>query len=86
MRILGTETFVLEGDPAKQAAKVHEEAAELLLAVKGREPVERVEDEAADVIQAAFNLLDLLGVDYVAVHEAMGRCMERNKARGRYES
>lgn len=86
MRILGTETFVLERDPAKQAAKVHEEAAELLVAVRGGEPAERVEDEAADVIQAALNLLGLLGKDYPAVIGIMGRCMRRNIERGRYES
>jgi NTP pyrophosphatase (non-canonical NTP hydrolase) len=38
-------------------------------------------DELADCIQACCNLADRHGIDLQA---AMGRCRERNRARGRY--
>ena len=83
MQILGTETFRAEEDPAKQAQKCLEEAAELSVAVK-HEDRRRQEDELADYLQAGFNLADLMGIDYTGLVAIMGRCKRRNIARGRY--
>lgn len=44
---------------------------------------QRLADEIADVIQAACNLADRHGID---LQEAMERCEERNRARGRYSA
>lgn len=41
-----------------------------------------LDDELADVIQAACNLADRYGIDLAS---AMERCEKRNRARGRYE-
>lgn len=41
-----------------------------------------LEDEVADVIQAACNLADLYDLD---IEAAMGRCEQRNRERGRYD-
>ena len=42
----------------------------------------RIEDEIADVIQAACNLADRYDLD---IESAMERCKIRNRERGRYE-
>lgn len=91
MEILNTKTFVIEEDAKAQALKVLEEAAELVEAVKCWEVAGRslafktsAVEEAADVMQATLNLLDMMGLDRLDVLEAMRKCKDRNMARGRY--
>lgn len=85
------------GEPKEAAVKVLEEAAEVFASyqVLDREyarandeksymPALRshLEDEVADVIQAACNLANRYNLDLSA---AMKRCEIRNRERGRYE-
>lgn len=91
MKILNTKTFVIEKDAKAQALKVLEEASELVEAVKYWDNGNRAQCfkvpavmEAADVMQATLNLLDMMGLDLPDVLEAMRDCRERNMARGRY--
>lgn len=76
-----------EVEPSKaQALKVGEEAAEVYGAWQLTHLPEdkrrlRMIDECCDTIMAACNLLAALGVHDLM--EAMGRCVQRNRDRGR---
>lgn len=80
-----------------QCCKVHEEAAELMVASKlyvdalcSRDGDGELEyrqemlDEAADVVQALTNLAACMGVTDAELSRAMERCDERNARRGRF--
>lgn len=83
----GVQTFKETRPDKAQALKPLEEAAEVFGAwqrfygchTKTNE--ELLVDECADVIQATCNLLESLGV--TDLREAMERCAERNRERGR---
>ena len=83
----GVQTFKETKPDKAQALKPLEEAAEVFGAwqrfygchTKTNE--ESLVDECADVIQATCNLLESLGV--TDLREAMERCAERNRERGR---
>ena len=89
----GVQTFKETKPDKAQALKPLEEAAEVFGAWQAwRENgptldnaeaglVDRIVDECADVIQATCNLLESLGV--TDLREAMERCAERNRERGR---
>ncbi|MBQ9785104.1 MAG: hypothetical protein IJW29_06355 [Clostridia bacterium] len=95
MEILGTKTFVIEPDPTMQAFKVCEEAFELFQAAKHRNDTNEyitadrrrwdMIDECADVIQAALNFFDAIGLTEEEVLDAMDECYSRNRFRGRVE-
>lgn len=77
----------------EQAAKVLEEAAEVVEAFKQRDPRDEthigyatanVLDEIADTIQACCNLAAALGVTDLTPY--LARCEERNRRRGRYDA
>ena len=81
--------------PRQQACKMNEEVMEVFSAIErcegedldpeawhGSESMHfRVVDECCDVITATCNLLAMLGV--TDLREAMERCAERNRERGR---
>lgn len=97
MEILGTKTFEPTFDYSEielQALKVVEEACELHQAARKLKktdelfhtPDSRMEDlesECADVLQATFNLLAMLGNDEDDVRGLMMDCYRRNQKRGR---
>ena len=99
MEILGTKTFKPTFDYSEielQALKVVEEACEVHKAARKlnrtdgvfHTPESRMEDlegECADVLQATFNLLDMLGFDAIDVRNLMMDCRRKNELRGRYE-
>lgn len=87
----GVQTFKETKPDKAQALKPLEEAAEVFSAWQdwwNEQPGDDVDeltddlvDECADVIQAVCNLLASLGV--TDLRDAMERCAERNRARGR---
>lgn len=95
---LAVHPFMVDCTEKEQACKVLEEAAEVFGAWQTLEEneivdyhtdenglgvvlaIEDLSDEIADVIQAACNLAERYGID---VAEAMERCTERQRARGR---
>lgn len=99
MEILGTKTFKPTFDYSEielQALKVVEEACELHQAARKLKKtdgifhtpesrMEELEREGADVLQATFNLLDMLGFDAIDVRNLMMDCRRKNELRGRYE-
>ena len=95
MEIFGTKTFTIERDPLMQAFKVCEEAFELYQAARKRNVVDNVNDlesrrwdmvsEMADVIQAAVNFGDCIGLTEEEIEDAMYECYRRNVHRGRVE-
>ena len=77
------------GQWSKVREEVHEAQDEIYLLVAALEEgdwdeasvrIERAADELADVVQAACNMARVLGVDMA---DAMRRCTERQRARGR---
>lgn len=97
MEIIGTKTFKPKfdyTDAELQALKVVEEACEVHRAARDLKrtdglfhtPDSRMEDlesECADVLQATFNLLAMLGNDEDDVRGLMMDCYRRNQKRGR---
>ena len=83
----GVQTFKETKPDKAQALKPLEEAAEVFGAWQrfygcpSKTNEELLVDECADVIQATCNLLESLGV--TDLREAMERCAERNRERGR---
>ena len=83
----GVQTFKETKPDKAQALKPLEEAAEVFRAWQrfygcpSKTNEELLVDECADVIQATCNLLESLGV--TDLREAMERCAERNRERGR---
>ncbi len=69
------------GTDKECARKLPEEAAEAFSAWEGGH-VGSLADELADVVQAACNLSARYGID---MEDAMRRCEQRNRERGRYE-
>lgn len=90
--IIEVTPFVVDCSDKEQACKVFEEAAEVFGAWQNVDFIDGstelcsnwglpdLADEIADVIQAACNLAERYGID---VAEAMERCTERQRARGR---
>lgn len=68
--------------PKAQALKPLEEAAEVFGAWQMGTFTD-ILDECMDVVQAVVNLLDAEGFTQEDVHEAIERCNERNRERGR---
>lgn len=95
MKIFGTETFTLEDAIEGQATKTLQEAAEFYEAARKYQRDVRDEsvftatslqiaiDEGADVIQTVLNAFEMMGLYEEDVYDAMERCMERNRRRGR---
>ena len=89
MRVGDVPTFERPMADMAQAAKVVEEAAEVLAATiawldatsDGTMRREELVDECCDVVQATCNLLASLGVKDVT--EEMGRVRAKNEMRGR---
>ena len=86
----GVQTFKETRPDKAQALKPLEEAAEVFAAWQDIDSIEGFDrqdaftslvDECADAIQAVCNLLASMGV--TDLREAMERCAERNRARGR---
>lgn len=83
-------TFSTGCSVREQALKIGEEQNEVFSACENYEAFDgdaeviRIIDECCDVIQAACNLVAMLGVDDLTA--AMGACMRRNRARGRFEA
>lgn len=91
VNIGSVETFPDVEPTKEQALKVLEEAAEVFGAWQIYEPFHNdtlykldVIDEIADVIMASCNLLSALGVDDAVPF--IDACVERNRARGRYDA
>ena len=86
VRIGDVQTFSDVKPDKAQALKPLEEAAEVFGAWQGladsMSNLEQVVDECCDNIMATCNLLESLGVTDIS--DAMERCVERNRARGRY--
>lgn len=80
-------TFYEADADKKQAVKVIEEAAELFSAwedwnaVRDQESIDRLCEEAADVVQAVANMLAALGIN--EMRDDMRDCRARNEERGR---
>lgn len=86
--------FVAERNLKDQAKKILEEAAEVYSAFEDLDNlmddseleetcIRDILDECADTIQAAMNMIYALGMDKYGIEAAMGRCLSRNKVRGR---
>ncbi len=83
------------GDRKDRALKVLEEAAEAYAAYQDRErawadheideATRELEDEIADVIQAACNMAAGYGISWESMCKAMERVEMRNRERGRYD-
>lgn len=86
IKIGDVQTFSNVKPDKAQALKPLEEAAEVFAAWQGLsasvDTLKQVVDECCDTIMATCNLLESLGVNDIS--EAMERCVERNRARGRY--
>lgn len=66
------------GSDARVATRANEEMAELLRAVTSDAPIEKVIEEAADVVIVLYRLANRNGFD---LHEAINQKMEINRAR-----
>ena len=86
VKIGDVQTFSNVKPDKAQALSPLEEAAEVFAAWQGlsasMDTLKQVVDECCDNIMATCNLLESLGVTDIS--EAMERCVERNRARGRY--
>ena len=93
VKLASVRTFPSAAPTKAQALKVLEEAAEVVEALKQRDPrdethigyaTSQVLDEIADTIQASCNLAAALGVTDLTPY--LARCEERNRRRGRYDA